>query len=96
MVLGAVLVAVPDPRADAFPSEASSFGQVPRSPLPFPALMVASSNDPFSSLDYSREVAHDWGASHMSVGPLGHINAGSGLGAWDEGQRLLRAFVAGL
>ena len=41
-------------------------------------------------------MAAAWGSPRIDVGPLGHINSGSGLGRWDQGFDLLTAFVAGL
>lgn len=95
-VRGAFLVAVPDPGAPAFPGEASEFGPPPTGPLPFPALVVASSDDPYGSLQHARHMAMDWAAGCVEVGALGHINAASGVGDWDTGWHLLQAFGAGL
>ncbi|HRQ83269.1 MAG TPA: alpha/beta hydrolase, partial [Azospirillaceae bacterium] len=86
----------PDPQAAAFPVEAASFAAVPRAPLPFPALVVASSDDPYADLTYAQTLAADWGAGFVEAGALGHINAASGVGAWTQGRDLLTAFRAGL
>lgn len=86
---GALLVAVPDPRSAAFPAEASDFSDPPRESLPFPSILVASSNDPFGSRDYAAGRAAQWGSRLVEIGAAGHINAGSGLGAWPEGRVLL-------
>lgn len=94
-VAGAFLVAVPDPTRDAFPREAASFAPVPDSPLRFPSLIVASSNDPYGSPAYAMGRAASWGSGIVNVGPCGHINGKSGLGAWPEGMALLHAFRAG-
>ena len=58
-------------------------------PLPFPALLVGSQNDPYCSLERARYFAGRWGAKFLDYGPQGHINAASGLGDWPEGRRLL-------
>jgi predicted alpha/beta hydrolase family esterase len=44
-IAGAFLVAVPDPEASTFPSEAASFHSVPTAPIPFPTLVIASADD---------------------------------------------------
>lgn len=93
---GAFLVAVPDPLGPSFPREAASFGDAPMRPLPFPALVVASSNDPYGSPDHARRTARAWRAGFVEVGALGHINVASGLGTWPQGAMLLQAFCAGL
>lgn len=38
--------------------------------------------------------AADWGSRLVEVGPQGHINGASGLGAWEEGRRLLATLPA--
>lgn len=57
--------------------------------LPFAATVIASSNDPFGSLACASQLAADWGADFLNLGPRGHINADSGLGDWPEGHTLL-------
>jgi predicted alpha/beta hydrolase family esterase len=92
---GALLVAPPDPDRPAFPAEIQGFRPLPRRPLGFPSLLVASHDDPYGTLAFSRELAVAWGSELIDAGPCGHINAGSGLGDWPLGKdylgRLLRA-----
>jgi uncharacterized protein len=57
-VIGAFLVSPPDPGGPAFPAQARSFF-APRGTLPVPAVVVASSNDPFADIRTAREFAHD-------------------------------------
>ncbi|RYZ06442.1 MAG: serine hydrolase family protein [Myxococcales bacterium] len=85
----ALLVAPPDPDSAIFPTEARSFAPVPLVRLPFRTRLVASRNDPYSTLGFARSCARSWGSDFVDVGPVGHINAGSGLGAWPEGRALL-------
>lgn len=94
-IRGALLVAVPDPDGPAFPAEAASFRGVPQRPLPFPALVVASTDDPYGSADHARGRAAAWGAGLVTLGAFGHINGASGLGDWALGRMLLEAFAAG-
>jgi predicted alpha/beta hydrolase family esterase len=56
---------------------------------------VASSNDPYGTLDHARRRAAQWGAGFIELGALGHINGSSGLGDWPDGLNLLAAFKAG-
>lgn len=89
-VAGALLVASPDcDRPDHHPGLAD-FAPTPRVALPFPALLVASRNDPYAELAHARQTARIWGATLHDAGELGHINAESGLGRWAEGRALLR------
>ncbi|AUN29581.1 RBBP9/YdeN family alpha/beta hydrolase [Niveispirillum cyanobacteriorum] len=89
-VSGALLVAAPDANGPAFPAEAAVFGPVPRRPLPFPAIIVASSNDPYGSIDHATELATAWGAELILAGAAGHINGASGLGEWPWGFKVLQ------
>lgn len=95
-VAGAFLVAVPDPNAPAFPPAASSFRAVPRDLLPFPSVVLTSTNDPYSSVEYAQECAQAWGSELIIIGASGHINASSNLGDWAQGKSLLGNFVKGL
>jgi uncharacterized protein len=94
-VAGAFLVCVPDPQGPEFPKEAASFAAVSDAPLPFPTVIVASSNDPYGSVEWAAHMADRWDTGLIVAGSLGHINAASGLGEWDEGRKLLKAFCAG-
>ncbi|MGE0006024.1 MAG: RBBP9/YdeN family alpha/beta hydrolase [Parvibaculaceae bacterium] len=94
-IRGAFLVSVPDPESPPFPPAARSFGGAPRTRFSFPALVVASSNDPFGTTDYSRSRAGEWGAGYVVAGAHGHINGASGLGEWKQGAALFEAFKAG-
>lgn len=87
-VVGAMLVAVPDPDGPAFPPEAPGFAAV-RIRLPVPTVVVVSENDPYARPAWAHALAADWGAAVADVGPLGHINAASGVGAWPQGRNLL-------
>lgn len=49
---------------------------------------------PHSTLEFQRDLAADWGAEFVSVGPRGHINAASGLGARPEGRAWLDSLRA--
>jgi len=86
-------VAVPDPAGPAFPAEAEGFA-VTRQPLPFPSIVVASRNDPYADIAWSRTCATAWGSELVDIGDAGHINAASGLGEWPQGLALLQRLIA--
>lgn len=92
-VKAALLVAVPDPAGPAFPAEASGFAFV-RLPLPFRSIVVASRDDPYADIAWSRACAAAWGSEFVDIGDAGHINAASGLGEWPQGMDLLRRLAA--
>ena len=92
-VQAAFLVAIPDPSGLQFPHEALGFSPLPVRPMPWPTLIVASSNDPYGSAAFSRFCAARWGGEIVDVGPSGHLNTESGHGEWPEGIQLLRNFL---
>lgn len=95
-VVGALLVAVPDPGGPVFPSAATAGGfGVVRRRLPVPATVVVSDDDPYASPGWVRDLATVWGAEVAAVGAAGHVNGASGLGGWPEGREILRRVIAG-
>lgn len=85
-VRGALLVSPPDLDENPdVPRAALPFANVPRDPLPFPSLLLASSNDPFCSVARAMEFANCWGSEYHNAGEAGHINSESGHGPWPEG-----------
>ncbi len=88
-VHGALLVAPPSPEGPEFPAAATGFSPVPMTALPFPAIVVGSTNDPYASPEFTGRCAKAWGARLVGVGAKGHVNAASGLGEWEEGRGLL-------
>jgi predicted alpha/beta hydrolase family esterase len=89
-VKGALLVAPADVEMVAMFLEAvQSFAPMPRVPLPFPSIVVASSDDPYVTPARAAEFARAWGSRVVSLTGAAHINTDSGHGAWPEGRRLL-------
>lgn len=82
-IAGVLLVAPADPEkfgvADYLPHEA----------LAFPAIVVASANDPWMTADRAAHWAGVWGAELINLGAAGHINTEAGFGPWPEGLRLI-------
>jgi len=92
-VHGALLVAPPDVEAPDTLEEIRNFAPVPLFGLPFPCRVVASSDDPYLSMERARAFAAAWGAALSEIGPGGHINAASGFGEWPRGEALLRELM---
>lgn len=96
-VRGAFLVAPPSEQSlRKVAGVDPAFAPVPRGPLPFPSLMVASRNDEYADYRHSEDLALDWGAKIIDAGEAGHINAQSGHGPWPEGLMRFAAFMAKL
>lgn len=62
---------------------------LPRARLPFPSLVVASTNDPLASLSRTEQMASDWGSELFNAGAVGHLNPVSGFGPWPLAQELI-------
>ncbi|TFW14941.1 RBBP9/YdeN family alpha/beta hydrolase [Duganella callida] len=82
-VAGVLLVAPADP--DKFRVAAL----LPQQALPVPSIMVGSTNDPWMAAPRAQLWAQRWHSRFINGGPLGHINAESGLGDWPEGLETL-------
>ena len=93
-VRAAMLVSVPDVDGPNFPPQACGFGPVALRRLPFRSMVVSSVDDPYGTHAYRQRCADAWGSEFVSVGAAGHINAKSGLGAWEEGKALLHRLLA--
>jgi predicted alpha/beta hydrolase family esterase len=57
--------------------------------LPFPSIVVASSNDDLGDPHAVRRLAAAWGSRHLDLGPVGHLNPASGYGEWPGAEVLL-------
>jgi predicted alpha/beta hydrolase family esterase len=92
-VRGAFLVAPPDLDAANLPAPIEPFAPVPRDPLPFASVVVASRNDPSCSYEKAEDMAYAWGAVIVDAGWSGHIDTASGHGPWPEGLMRFAGFL---
>lgn len=85
-VKGAFLVCPPnlDQYGD-MPADAEQFGILPRDPLPFPSLLIASNNDTYCTIERAADLANALGSEFHEAGDAGHINEASGHGPWPDG-----------
>jgi len=96
-VSGAFLVSPPDVgNPEIEPPSLRAFGPYLREPLPFPSVVIASRNDPYSAHEAMEEAAAAWGSLFMDAGESGHINADSGHGPWPEGLMTFGKFLGQL
>ncbi|WP_181445034.1 RBBP9/YdeN family alpha/beta hydrolase [Micromonospora endophytica] len=96
-VRAALLVTPPylDPDWTAEPDETVDvfIGHVPREPLPFRSILVASRNDPHATFAQFEAYARDWGSELFDAGAVGHLDSKTGFGPWPDGQRLVRSLT---
>jgi predicted alpha/beta hydrolase family esterase len=57
--------------------------------LSFRSIVVASTNDPWVSMQRAQLFAEKWGSGLISIGAAGHINALSAYGKWEQGLKIL-------
>ena len=93
-VHGALLVAPPNVDDPDFPPLIQGFRPIPRAPLPFPSIVVASDDDWYIGADDARALATAWGSRFVLLERAGHINTDAGFGPWPEGERLLAELMA--
>jgi predicted alpha/beta hydrolase family esterase len=95
--VGAFLVAPPDlSRSTDWPARGGGFHPMPMDPMPFPTVVIASSDDPHCSVEAARGFAHSWRAQFVEAGNCGHLNEASGHGPWPEGLLRFGAFLKSL
>lgn len=90
-VRGALLVAPPDIERPDMPPQLAPWRPIARQALPFASIAVVSSDDPFCAAERAAQMTRAWGSRQIDIGPRGHINSQSGLGAWPEGRVLLQS-----
>jgi predicted alpha/beta hydrolase family esterase len=85
-IVGALLVAPADP-------EKFKVADIVQVRLPFPSVVIGSTDDPWMSAERAEHWAGVWGSEFVNAGAVGHINTASGLGDWPDGQDVLAAVV---
>jgi len=71
-VVGAFLVAPSDwDKPDLLPGVVHDFAPIPLVALPFPSVLVASSDDPYCTMQRASDFAEAWGSEFVSAGEAG-------------------------
>ena len=100
-IRGALLVTpadVENPLPPGYPAfddlKANGWLPIPRAPLPFPAIVVASQNDPLAQFEKVAGLARAWGAELHDAGEVGHLNPAAGYGPWEGAVPLIERVAA--
>jgi predicted alpha/beta hydrolase family esterase len=88
-VAAAFLVAPSDVEAPTYPPGSTGFNPMPLRKLPFHSVVVASTDDPYVTLERAEFFAHSWGSHLIKIAKAGHINTASGYGPWPDGEQWL-------
>ena len=96
-VAAAFLVAPVDAEEGDLESDIyDGFTPIPRDPLPFPSMLVASRSDPACRYDRADDLGHAWGSFVIDGGAIGGINIDSGHGPWPEGSLTFARFLSSI
>ena len=95
-IQGALLVTPPDLAAswpEHYPSAdtllAEGWSPLPNQKLPFPSIVVASSNDHLAQYQAVELMAETWGSQLLNAGAVGHLNPAAGFGHWPDAEQLI-------
>jgi predicted alpha/beta hydrolase family esterase len=95
-IQGALLAAPPDlsqkwpenyPSSETLREE--GWDPLPKEKLPFPSIVVASTNDHLASFESVAYLAALWGSDIINAGDVGHLNPASGFGEWPLAEELI-------
>ncbi|WP_114637160.1 RBBP9/YdeN family alpha/beta hydrolase [Polynucleobacter necessarius] len=97
---GAMLIAPADPgrftlqgiKNTQSADQESIQAMIPGEPLPFPSLVIASSNDPWMQSNKAQLWSSCWGSEFICLQNAGHINVEAGFGPWPEGLNYFKRF----
>jgi predicted alpha/beta hydrolase family esterase len=96
-IKGALLATPPDfesPLPAGYPTQEAlrlnGWLPVPRTRLPFPSIVAASTNDPLGRIEQVAALAEAWGSRFVIAGEVGHLNPASGYGEWQRAEELIR------
>lgn len=92
-IKGALLVAPPEADDEKLRHVVQGFSPVPLTKLPFKSIVLASTNDPYNSIENAERFARSWGSDFINIGAKGHINAQSMLQNWPEGRVYLSTLL---
>jgi len=89
-IKAALLVAPPDTEVINRKIEKNLFEETPNHKISFPTTLVASTNDPWATIEKAELYAQSWGSHFINIGEAGHINNLSGFGEWEQGLEILK------
>ncbi|NEM98494.1 RBBP9/YdeN family alpha/beta hydrolase [Pontibacter burrus] len=88
-IKGSLLVAPSDVDNQDYPKYITGFSPLPLQKLPFPTIVVASTNDHVVNYSRAKYFADCWGSDLVTLKNAGHIEPKSGYGLWDQGLELI-------
>ena len=96
-IAGGFFVAPPDlTPSETLAPEFVDFAPYPAVKLGFPAITIASRNDPACSYERAEELAAEWNTLLIDAGESGRIDEASGHGPWPEGSMVFAHYLSRL
>jgi predicted alpha/beta hydrolase family esterase len=92
-IKAALLVAPPNTEDEKLSKVITGFSPIPLQKLPFRSIVLASTNDEYTTIEQSEAFAKHWGSTFVNVGRKGHINSLSNLQNWPEGRTYLSTLI---
>jgi predicted alpha/beta hydrolase family esterase len=96
-IKAALLATPPDfesPLPEGYPTQQAlrdnGWLPTPRTRLPFPSVVAASTNDPLGGIERVEALARAWGSRFVNVGAVGHLNPAAGYGEWPQAEIFVR------
>jgi len=89
-IKAAMLVAPSDIENPIYTFPAKGFDPIPLKKINFRTIVVASSDDPWVSIERAKFFANIWNSEFINIGNAGHINTSSGYGNWEQGLEILK------
>lgn len=94
---GGFFVAPPDlTPSETMAPDLVDFAPYPATKLAFPAITIASRNDPACAYERAEELAAEWNTLLIDAGEAGSIDEASGHGPWPEGSMVFAHYLARL
>jgi predicted alpha/beta hydrolase family esterase len=90
-IKAALLVAPPDAELIQKKLETMLFDKFSTQKINFRTILVASTNDPWATIDRAKYYADKWGSQFINIGAAGHINDLSGHYDWNQGLEILHS-----
>ena len=89
-IKGTLLVAPTDLEGPQYALPTKGFEPIPMTKMNFRSLVVASTSDPWVSIERAKYFADNWGSILINIGNAGHINIAAGFGKWPQGLEILK------
>lgn len=92
-IKGALLVAPSDVERGDYPTYITGFIPLHLQKLPFPSIVVASTNDHVVDYERAEYFADIWGSEFVTIENGDHLEGAIGTNNWSEGIALLNSFA---